>query len=413
MKQVSWTSTRQEKIIVQQIAYENEVMNPKSKYMFDNLLEKSSILGDRLFATGKEICKKVFGENNLDYDLEDVDEISKVPTKTMGMICCDFDGKLDPASTILLGADDTRCVTARLNFSKTKSFGIFPGQTVMVSGVNPKGDTIFVEEVLAERILTPPAPPKIENEVKFVVASGPYTHNDDLVYDPLHDLILYCKDNKPDVVILTGPFMEADHSLIVGNVLAETFESFFEKMLAGIVEAIGEETTICMVSSCKDAVSCMVYPTHPMTTNKTYPNVRMLPDPCVIDVNGITIGITSTDVVDHLLTEELSVNCGDKVKRVVNYLFHQGSFYPLSPPPLDMCLDSSLANKFARLDAVPNIMILPSTQRNFIRDVNGCLAINPGKLTDKTGGTFARFVVYPPKEETSPFNYMACQIMKV
>lgn len=68
-----------------------------------------------------------------------------------------------------------------------------------------------------------------------------------------------------------------------------------------------EETTICMVSSQKDIISNCVYPTHPLTMKKNYPNVHMLPDPCIIDINGITIGATSTDVVKHLLEEELSV----------------------------------------------------------------------------------------------------------
>ena len=65
------------------------------------------------------------------------------------------------------------------------------------------------------------------------------------------------------------------------------------------------EITICLISSNKDANADCVYPTHPMSTKKIYSNVHMLPDPCIIDLNGIEIGVTSTDILDHLITNEL------------------------------------------------------------------------------------------------------------
>lgn len=59
-----------------------------------------------------------------------------------------------------------------------------------------------------------------------------------------------------------------------------------------------------MVSSALDAQSTMVYPTHPNKLKRTYPNLTMLPDPCVVDVNGIMVGITGTDVLAHLAESE-------------------------------------------------------------------------------------------------------------
>uniref|UniRef100_A0A1I8PTT3 DNA polymerase alpha subunit B n=1 Tax=Stomoxys calcitrans TaxID=35570 RepID=A0A1I8PTT3_STOCA len=337
--------------------------------------------------------------------------------KTIGIIHSDYDGPLDPSSTILVGSDESMCHTVRLNFSKTKSVGVFPGQVVMVTGMNPKGDVLMVEEVITEQNLQPPKPPQIADRLSFVIAAGPYTHDDDLVYDPLQDLVMYLKENRPNVLILCGPFMEADHKIINDNVtLAETFEAFFEKMITGIVEAIGQETTILVVASHRDAHTDCVYPTMSIQMKKSFANVHMLPDPSMIDLNGLIIGMTSTDIVDHILAEELAVNAGDKVKRVVNYLLHQKSFYPLNHPKEDqMCLDSDLASKYANIDRIPNILILPSTQKCFLRVVNGCLAINPGRLADNIGGTFARFIINPPapKDEANLFNYVGCQVRKV
>ncbi|XP_075153605.1 DNA polymerase alpha subunit B [Haematobia irritans] len=412
--------TPQPKITVKQLLqHEGECLGPgtKAKYMFDNLYEKSEIAGDRVFEIGKSLCQKVFGNEAEGYELSQVDMHSQDMIKTIGTIHSDYDGPLDPSSTILVGSDEATCHTVRLNFSKTKSVGIFPGQVVMVSGMNPKGDVLMVEEIITEQNLQPPKPPQIEDRLSFVIAAGPYTHDDDLVYDPLQDLVMYLKENRPNVLILCGPFMEAEHKVIGDNVtLAETFEAFFEKMITGIVEAIGQETTILVVASHLDAHADCVYPTMAIQMKKTFPNVHMLPDPSMIDLNGLVIGMTSTDIVDHILSEELAVNAGDKVKRVVNYLLHQKSFYPLNhPKENEMCLDSDLASKYANIEKIPNILILPSTQKCFLRVVNGCLAINPGRLADNSGGTFARFIINPPspKEEANLFNYVGCQVRKV
>lgn len=200
------------------------------------------------------------------------------------------------------------CRTVRLNFSKTKSVGVFPGQVVMVSGMNPKGDIFMVEELYTEQNLQPPKPPTIAEQLSFVIAAGPYTQDDDLVYDPLQDLVVYLKENKPNVLILCGPFMEAEHKLISDNItLAETFEVFFEKMITGIVEAVSGDTTILVVASHRDANADCVYPTMPINLKKTFPNVHMLPDPSIVDLNGLTIGVTSTDIVDHILYNELQM----------------------------------------------------------------------------------------------------------
>lgn len=61
-------------------------------------------------------------------------------------------------------------------------------------------------------------------------------------------------------------------------------------------------------------------------------------------------------------------NAGDKVKRVVNNLFNQETFYPLMPPAdEDMCYDGELASKFTKIEQTPNILILPSIQKSYIR----------------------------------------------
>lgn len=62
-----------------------------------------------------------------------------------------------------------------------------------------------------------------------------------------------------------------------------------------------------MVSSSLDAQSNVVYPTHPNKMRHSFSNLTFLPDPSLININGITVALTSTDVIGHLSDAELSL----------------------------------------------------------------------------------------------------------
>lgn len=389
-------------------------------YMNDLLYERCEDLHDRLVDIGQALVEKKLGAKGASdcswypQDRHTLDALHVL--HAVGMIHSDDDGPLD-AHSALLAVLDTDDKFLALNFSQIKSTSIFPGQVVLAKGFIPRGDTFVVEEIYTDRKLTPPPPLKVDREVQFVVAAGPYTHSSDLFYDRLHDLLKYLKDHRPDVLLLTGPFVDADHALV--GELAETFDSFFEKMIAGIMEVVGTNTTVLLVSCHKDAMATAVYPTPPNTLRRAYPNLHLLADPSLVDLDGITLGVSSTDVLDHLLSQEFATNAGERMHRAINHLFNQASFYPICPPTDEnMPFDSHLAQKYAQLKQLPNVLILPSDQRHFIRVVNDCLVINPGRLADNKGGTFARFMVTPtaPTATTKApnmFNSVACQIQRI
>ena len=78
------------------------------------------------------------------------------------------------------------------------------------------------------------------------------------------------------------------------------------------------------------------------------------------------------------------------------------SFFPIFPPPLGTCLDTTLA-RYLKLQAVPDILVLPSDLNSFAKllpmaspDSEQCLCINPGRLVKgHGGGTFAHIHVLP------------------
>jgi DNA polymerase alpha subunit B len=92
----------------------------------------------------------------------------------------------------------------------------------------------------------------------------------------------------------------------------------------------------------------------------------------------------------------------DKIRRYVNNIFHQKSFYPIFPYGMPASIEH--LHEYANLNKIPNIMILPSDLKYYIRDINGCLCVNPGHSYESGKlGTFARLVIQSPKDEKSKF----------
>nr|XP_040225792.2 DNA polymerase alpha subunit B isoform X1 [Anopheles coluzzii] len=326
----------------------------------------------------------------------------------------------------------------RLDLSKVQVpswWSLFPGQTVLLEGINPRGTLFSVKQIHCERTLAlPRVPSSLDKTLTCVIASAPFTDRDDLLYEKLSSLLVYCSNNPPDVLILTGPFADANCKLYAE--VAETFDEYFEKIISTIMSSIGIYTEVFVVSHHDDLVSSFVYPTPPYKVASFYKNLHFLPDPCVFNLEGVEIGITTVDVIKHLIESECTAANvtigsappigGDKIKRAYGHLFHQASFYPLNPPPEDVPLDVDMLNEFGRLNRVPNIMICPSALNRYVREINGCVCINPGFVDGHSAdGSYARLIIQAPEIDEqqqresqsdsiqpSPASYIACQIVK-
>lgn len=55
----------------------------------------------------------------------------------------------------------------------------------------------------------------------------------------------------------------------------------------------------------------------------------------------------------------------DKIRRYVNYLFHQKSFYPLFPPQVPT--DLRLLHEYATINKIPNVLVVPSDIKFYMR----------------------------------------------
>nr|CAD7261058.1 unnamed protein product [Timema shepardi] len=396
-------------------------ITPNTRYMFEQLREKAAVLDDIVDWIGSYLIKK----HSLDGPFP-LNRPHAEPMVVVGRVCCDANGHLNVNSVLLEG---TRVMSGGMSvymdLHQLPQYSLFPGQVIAAEVLNPTGRLLMAKQLYTDASL--PSPERLPNissqdaitmlkdssspsehsqpggrgsgPLHMLVAAGPYTQTDTLTYEPLEDLLQHVKTNKPHVLILIGPFVDSTHPHIVDGSFAETFESFFEKTIDGIMNTLKDvKCQVVIVPSWRDAHHHMIYPTPAFQLTKHYPSVLCAPDPCMVDIQGLIVGITSVDVLLNIGKEEISLSTkGDRLGRLASHVLAQQYFYPLYPPEESLNVDLELLEKHTHLGVTPHVLILPSDLRSFIKDINGCVVVNPERLAKGVvGGSFARLVVNPP-----------------
>lgn len=62
-----------------------------------------------------------------------------------------------------------------------------------------------------------------------MIAAGPFTAPGDLAYGPLQALLAFVAKSRPGLLLLLGPFVDAEHPAIAGGLVERTFEDIFEQ----------------------------------------------------------------------------------------------------------------------------------------------------------------------------------------
>jgi hypothetical protein len=167
----------------------------------------------------------------------------------------------------------------------------------------------------------------------------------------------------------------------------------------------------------------------------------MLPDPGLVSVDGVVIGITSVDVLMDLNKNLLSkyvqrnnatvfslpnfefvyraVISSERFKSLARQLLSQRCFYPLYPADDSLPIDVEHSVHYGRMEVQPHILIIPSLLKPFIKDVDGTIVVNPNRLVSGNGGgNYARLQVdFSTANENESFTSIAdlCigQIVKI
>ncbi|XP_030035183.2 DNA polymerase alpha subunit B [Manduca sexta] len=400
---------------IMQIPNEDGDIYTKAQFGFELLHEKSGIFDNHIRYVSQYIMKKA-GIT----DSSSVRQKTQTEVTVAGRIECDADARLNVKSVILQGTwAESLCQTVPVDLDNVKQYSLFPGQVVVMKGINPRGDRFLAQEVFCDasqpiRDHRADMMNTLTGNVSMVISSGPYTTSDNMNYTPLKDLVSYINAHRPHLVIMTGPFIDCEHSMIKDNTIAETYSALFDK----IVDSLGELSTtspytkVYIVPSLKDAFHVNIYPTPPYSSRRKHPNIHFVSDPSTINVNGVVIGITSCDVLMQISQEEISLGAGgDKLSRLARHVITQQSYAPLWPPPTGHPVDAALWAAHAQLPCTPHLLVLPSNFRYFVKDVNGCVVVNPEHLTKGTGGgTFARVLISSSNEHNIS---IAAQIVRI
>lgn len=358
------------------------------RYMYDKHPEKSDILSDQLITFGEKILQK----HQIEYT-EPVGTIVGTETAFLGRILTDSqsaDDRLNANSIVLEGFGDvysSKSAIVKLQVDPSAvDHEFFPGQFVVVQGSMKDGKNLSISQIhSAIDIPVQTTPEEIQQNLRVLYASGPFTLEDDLAYTPLMDLLQVVKEQQPNLLLLAGPFVDKSHALIRDDSsLQLSYDELFESLLEKITKGVPGTTQVILIPSLEDVFHDFVYPQPPFVIPQQYSsNISSVSNPCILQCNGVTIGINNIDLISHVANRMYKTKpfkqVVDRALSCVKQCLDQNNFYPPRIPNDKIPLDYSLS-KMLQMEKAPSILLCPSQREAFIRDIKGTVAINPKSL---------------------------------
>uniref|UniRef100_A0A0D9XY55 DNA polymerase alpha subunit B n=1 Tax=Leersia perrieri TaxID=77586 RepID=A0A0D9XY55_9ORYZ len=242
-----------------------------------------------------------------------------------------------------------------------------------------------------------------------VIAAGPYTTTDNLLFEPLQELLSYACRKQPQLLILMGPFIDADHPDIKKGSVDQSFQDIFLleilRKLQDFTQYLGHNVRVILIPSVRDAHHDVVFP-----------QITCLANPSLFSCNEVHFGCCTVDILKHLSGEEISRKPsggkpGDRIGRLATHILKQQSYYPLYPPAAGVPLDFSLASGALEISSAPDVLLLSSDLAPFVKvlsldegseEPKRSISINPGRLAKGIGGgTFVELNYNEDTDKTS------------
>lgn len=387
------------------------------------LSEASEILDDRI----DDFMTLVQQEHGLDESVfGSAASQSTTEVVAVGRIASDaLEGKLNAASLVL---ETSRRMgqgfRVPLKMDTIKSWSVFPGQIVALRGTNATGMEFTVQEVLDMPLLPNAAtdtdaisahrqrfrgePDAMDSDsepapLSILYASGPFTADDNLDYEPLHALCSQAADTFADALVLTGPFLDVDHPLIATGDFDLPDEANFEPDTATMntvfkylfspalnrLAASNPNVTIILIPSVRDILDKHVSWPQDTIVRKELglpKNARIVSNPMTLFINEMLLGASSQDVLYELRSEELSKAAqGEIMSRLCRHLIEQRHYFPVFPPTdrsklpktgteegiaTGAMLDVSYLKLGEMVNVRPDVMLVPSALPPFARVSN-------------------------------------------
>ncbi|EQC37500.1 hypothetical protein SDRG_05103 [Saprolegnia diclina VS20] len=397
-------------------------MQSSSNFMYTPSAERAIALDAQLVA-----FQEALAAAHPTMEFGAIGDPSPATVTVVGRIVCEAaEGKLNSSVVQLEGARPY-CGGQRvlLDLSQVPSFEVFPGKIVAVEGVySDLRNPMAVRQVIDPSMLPLPTTPKATlrtlhathgGPVRLFIASGPFTPNTDANYQPLQDLFAVAMKEQPDVVILIGPFIDANHASFKDGIATydDMLVSFDDIFLLHIMARINQllaavpNLQVVLIPSLRDVNHAYVYPQPPFDRKKTMEaldsssynkRVHLMSNPCTFAVHGTVFGVTSSDILLELGGAELhraQNHSQQRLIRLSEQVLRQKSFFPLFPSTAETPLDLKYMAQY-EMPLTPDILVLPSVLNRFCGSVQDTLCINPGQLSKGVaGGTYASVTILP------------------
>lgn len=386
------------------------------------LSEASEILDDRI----DDFLEIIMQHHNLDPSaFGSAAAQSTTEVVAVGRIASDSpEGRLNAASLVLETSRRTGGgLRIPLDMSKVTRYQFFPGQIVAFRGSNASGKNFTVNEVLQvpllanaastpsaleahrQRLLGGPDAMDTDSEptpLNVFFASGPYTADDNLDFEPLHQLCTVAADTYADALVLAGPFIDIDHPLIASGDFdlpedasfdpdTATMSTVFKYLVTPAINRLAASNpgvTILLVPSTRDVIDKHVswpqdsFARKELGLSKT---VRIVGNPMTLSLNEMVLGVSSQDVLWELKGEECVSRPAvttDLLGRLSRYLIEQRHYFPVFPPadrskypktgtedgrPVGAMLDVSYLKLGDMINVRPDVLVVPSALPPFAK----------------------------------------------
>jgi DNA polymerase alpha subunit B len=287
------------KFWVQDDDFEN--VKQRYRFMYTSLEERARAADKQFLKMKTALCKT--SQISID-DVHFVGESSQSMMWVCGRICAESGAqKINPTSLLLEGERESGGRRVILDISELPTYSLFPGQIILVEGINSTGKKIVAKRIIDDAHCPFPTTP-IEDIFEYqyslnyqggsglhiVAAAGPFTTSDNLMYQPLQQLLAMClHQTKPDVLILVGPFVDVNHpQLATGDIKLydddgsshdASYEMVFvERIIRDLLNALENDTDnklpahIILIPSLNDAHHEYVFPQPPFGQRDLIPN---------------------------------------------------------------------------------------------------------------------------------------------
>lgn len=356
-----------------------------------------------------------------------------------GRLACEgLTGKLNERSILLEGSRDTSGGNSvRLNLGGCKSIVAVPGQIVAVVGrTGMTGTTFHARDFLPGLPIVPRALPRPPRPLHLMIAAGPFCLRDGLNYDPLKQLLEYAVHEKPQALVLMGPFLDAGNlrvtagdTTIPEDVEPCSFEEVYTQHLLPLLSRGlrpllaplhgGPPTEVLIVPSLEEVLCFHPLPQPPLDVSLDLPQgsmdqlrqqqVRFLPNPAHVSIGGVNMSFTASDALSPVVRDIVLRPEGKKIEEAHRVMLGQRTLFPVVPrEPAQVSEARAAALDFPGRE-VPDVCVFPSvTGVPTSTAVDETVFVNPGSLCRPAAlGTFAEMWLVPPSAgeaaESTPF----------